>query len=138
MRRTSVYFPNFRTGWDSLLDDEALHSPRSHVAETPEAYFIQLDLPGVARDDIKISVEREHLVIEAERKGPFALRSRKEFLLPSDVDLDKAESQLTNGVLELALPKQAQAKPKVIAVGEGRDSGLFQKLIGKKTEKAST
>lgn len=132
MRRTQVYFPNFRMGWDSILDDEAFQTPRSHITENEEGYFLQLDLPGIPKEDLKISVDNNHLIIEGERKGPFSAKYRKEFLLPSDVELDKAESQLNHGVLELVLPKKALPKPKVIAVNEGE--GLFQKLLAKSTK----
>ncbi|RZA08917.1 MAG: Hsp20/alpha crystallin family protein, partial [Proteobacteria bacterium] len=68
MRTQDILFPNF-------FFDPALRSARaaapsdSHVEETADAYFIQLDTPGVPKENVRISAENRHLVIEAERKG---------------------------------------------------------------------
>jgi HSP20 family protein len=110
---------------DPFEDD--VRTPQSVVQENDEGYFLQVDVPGIPREEIRISMEQDHLILEGERKGQFGHRIRKAFLLPNDVDAEKIEASVADGVLELALPKKAQAKPKTIAVGEGKN-GFFQKL----------
>ena len=117
MRRTSVFFPNFTLGLEPFESD--VRTPQSVVQETEAGYFLQVDVPGIPREEIKISLEQDHLILEGERKGQFGHKIRKAFVIPNDVDAEKIEANVANGVLELLLPKKAQAKPKLIAVGEG-------------------
>ncbi|MGZ3711770.1 MAG: Hsp20/alpha crystallin family protein [Bdellovibrionota bacterium] len=131
MRRTSVFFPNFTLGLDPY-EQESRAAPQSLVQENAEGYFLQVDMPGIAREDIKISLEQDHLILEGERKGPFSQKVRKAFLIPNDVDAEKIEAEAANGVLELALPKKAQPKPKTITVAEGK-GGFFQKALNKES-----
>src|SRR4051794_38033826 len=105
MRRTSVFFPNFTLGLDPF-EQETTRAPQSMVQENAEGYFLQVDMPGIAREDIKISLEQDHLILEGERKGAFAQKIRKAFLIPSDVDAERIEAEAANGVLELSLPKK--------------------------------
>lgn len=122
----TILFPDFF----SLADAPARETNRSHVVENEQGYFIQLDIPGVPKEKLKISTEKKQLVVEGERQTRDGLSSiRRAFWLPDDVDADRIEAQLKDGVLELALPKKEAAKPKLIAVGEGKES-FFQKLIG--------
>jgi HSP20 family protein len=100
-----------------------------HVEETEQGYFIELDAPGIRRDDLKISLEGRHLTVEGERNARVKAKLRRVFLLPDDVDSGAIEAQLRDGVLELALPKIERAKPKVIAVQDAKE-GFFQRLLG--------
>lgn len=126
MRNQDLLFPNF-------FFNQAVRAPvsagraESHVEESAERYVIALDVPGVKKEDVKISAENRHLVIEAERKGRNPAKLRRVFSLPDDVNLDGISAQTQDGVLELALPKKEQAKPKQITVQEGRES-FFGKL----------
>lgn len=128
----TMLFPDLFTLADAPVNTAA----RSHVEENQQGYFLQLDLPGVAKEDLRVTTENRHLVIEGERKGRFAGNVRRVYSLPDDVATDAIEAQLQNGVLELALPKKEAAKPKQISVGEGKES-FFAKLLGdhKATEK---
>lgn len=125
MRTQSVFFPNYFLG--SVLDSPTWETD-SHVEENENAYLVQIDAPGMKREEIKISTENRHLVIEGERKGRG--KFRKVFTLPDDVETAAIAARLDSGVLELALPKKEQAKPKSIEIQEGGES-FFQKLLGK-------
>lgn len=122
--RSQVYFPAFQ----SLFDEPTYARAQSHVEETKDAYLIELDAPGIKREDVKISIEQRHLLIEGERKGKFSTKLKRIFSLPDDVELTKISAQMRDGVLELALPKKEQAKPVSIAVQEAKES-FFQKLL---------
>jgi HSP20 family protein len=105
-------------------------SPRVNIVENETAYELQAELPGVQKEDVKISVENGRLSIEAEVKRAeekkegenvvFAERSvskfARSFTLPKEVDDATAQARLENGVLTLTLPKKAQAQTKQIAI----------------------
>lgn len=131
MRTQSIFFPTF---FDSMLEEPRYAAPQSHVEENELGYFIQLDAPGVRREDVKVAIENRHLLIEGERKGKLPQKLRRAFSLPDDVDLEKIAAQMKDGVLELSLPKKEQAKPKAIQVQEAKES-FFQKLLGDSEQK---
>ncbi|WP_194713527.1 Hsp20/alpha crystallin family protein [Noviherbaspirillum soli] len=113
----------------NLLDSAPL-APRVNVVETGTAYRIEAELPGVAREDVKISVDKKRVSIEAEAKvtndvaeGEKALLTERAarkfgraFTLPTEVDDGAAVAKLENGVLSLTLPKKAADQPKQITV----------------------
>lgn len=105
-------------------------SPRVNVVETEKAFELQAELPGVKKEDVKISVENRRLTIEAEVKRDeekkegenlvYAERSlskfSRSFALPKEVDDSSAQAKLENGVLTLTLPKKEPVKAKQIAI----------------------
>lgn len=119
--RNALLFRSPFNVWDSFVDEEFSRTD-SHVEENKDHYFIQMDVPGVAKEDIKISLEGRHLLIEAERKRGRETKIRKVFSLPDDVNFDKIEAQHKDGVLELAIPKAEKYKPKTIAISDGKES----------------
>jgi HSP20 family protein len=98
--------------------------PAIDVHENDGAYMVKVDLPGVKKEDIKISLENGILSIRAqteseenEEKGGKLIRQERhygEFLrqlsVGSDIDAAAVKAQFDNGVLSLSLPKQ-QALP---------------------------
>jgi HSP20 family protein len=105
-------------------------SPRVNVVETDKAFELQAELPGVKKEDVKISVENRRLTIEAEVKRNeekkegenlvYAERSvskfSRSFALPKEVDDTAAQAKLEDGVLTLTLPKKEPVQAKQIAV----------------------
>ena len=99
-------------------------SPALDVAESEQAYTVTLDLPGVAKDDVKVSIEGRRVSIEAksakslERKDGdrVLVRERaaasfaRSFVLPVDLDQERSNAKLEQGVLTLELAKR-QATP---------------------------
>jgi HSP20 family protein len=91
--------------------------PQADVEETEDAYLIDMDLPGVDRDDIDIEVVGRRLVVTGERKEKERVgllrrqtrtvgRFRYEVSLPDQVDPDGIAATLTEGVLHLRVPKR--------------------------------
>jgi len=135
MRTQDLSFPSFFLDQAVRASAPAVSRADSLVEETNEGYFIQLDVPGVRKEDVRISAENRHLVIEAERKGRTAQKLRRVFSLPDDVNVEGISAQTRDGVLELSLPKKEQAKPKQIVVNEAKES-FFANLLGKSEKNA--
>ncbi|MCZ0933310.1 MAG: Hsp20/alpha crystallin family protein [Oligoflexia bacterium] len=135
--------------WWPVPGDKNKHSfPACDFHEDKDNYFISLDLPGLKRENIKISYENQTLTISGAREEEYTKELKenssrftekfygsfsRSFNLPSLIEEDKIEAHFSNGVLELALPKTSKSKGKEIPVKEGRESSLFSKL----TKKAS-
>lgn len=113
----------------SLLDN-APQAPRMNVVESDSAYRVEAELPGVTREEIKISVDKKRVSIEAEStvanesvEGEKALLTERTvrkyarvFTLAGEVDDAAAVAKFENGVLSLTLPKKAVDQPKQITV----------------------
>ncbi len=103
---------------------------RVDISETDQAYQIKAEIPGVNKDDIKVSVEGNRVSINAELKdekqadeGGRIVRSERlfgqlyrSFTLPQEVDDAAAEARYQDGVLELSLPKKAGAGAKQLSI----------------------
>jgi HSP20 family protein len=104
--------------------------PAVNLYETADAYQLMAELPGVAPDEIRVSLEGSTLTLEGERKIDYSRRDetslhrrerqtgafRRAFELPAPVDADNVEATHRNGVLTLRLPKSPDAQPRQISV----------------------
>ena len=91
------------------------------VKETPAAYTVLAEVPGVSKEDIQVTVEGNVVTLRAEVKqqdrqseGEKLLRSERyygavsrSFQMPVDIDDGAAKARYENGVLQLTLPKKA-------------------------------
>jgi HSP20 family protein len=104
-------------------------SPPVDVREREDTYLVEVELPGLTKDDVKITMENNILTILGEKKqekeekrGDYHRSERvygsfqRSFTLPSSVKNDKIEAQYKNGILTVTLPKVEEAKPKAIEV----------------------
>jgi len=118
--------------FDTLFNSEPFFSkslvsnvPPVNIAETDTEYHVELAIPGLKKEDIKISVEEDQLKISAEQKSEAAENdenrkySRKEFnyssftrtfTLPDLADQSKIEAQYNDGVLSVSVAKKEEAK----------------------------
>ncbi len=93
--------------------------PRIELAESTDAWFVQLDLPGVEKDSVEVSTVGDELRVSGRRarpaypEGTVVRRSersygafRRTLRLPADVDADRIQARLETGVLELRMPKR--------------------------------
>ena len=116
-------------GWGGLsLLPRSGFIPRADVEETDDAYLVELELPGVHKKEIDISVAGRRLTVSGERKekervGLLRRRTRSvgrfhyELVLPSPIDPDAVDATLDDGVLTVRVPKAAGQQPKRIEVG---------------------
>jgi HSP20 family protein len=101
--------------------------PLADVEETDDAYVVELELPGVDKGDIDISVTGRRLTVSGERKekervGILRRRTRSvgrfhfEIVLPSDVNDEDVKATLDDGVLVIRVPKAMGDRPRRIRV----------------------
>ena len=100
--------------------------PMVETEETDDAYLVRAELPGMKRDDVKVELRGNELRVTGEvaekeegegkalrrRQGKFAYRTT----LPADADAEKADAQLTDGILTVRLPKAPQAQARQIEI----------------------
>lgn len=105
----------------------SVFTPAADVEETPEAYVIEIELPGVKRDDINIEITQRRITVdgerhEKERVGILRRRERTvgrfhyEIALPGELDEDRVEATLDHGVLTIKAPKPEQDRPRRIPI----------------------
>ena len=103
--------------------------PLTNITEDKDKYYVRAELPGVKGDELDIQVTGNNLAISGERKiaaeeeGAKYHRKEREagtfsrmIGLPGEVDSDKVEASLENGILTIVVSKAEIAKPKQISV----------------------
>jgi HSP20 family protein len=109
---------------DSFLSDKlATRVPAVNIAETENEFHIELAVPGLKKEDFKISLDKNVLSISAEKKAENVEEGKKyskkeysydsfvrSFTLPETVDHAKIEAQYTDGILKLIVAKKEEAK----------------------------
>ncbi|GGY76976.1 Hsp20/alpha crystallin family protein [Marinobacter zhanjiangensis] len=103
--------------------------PVVDIKETPEAFTIEAELPGMSKEDVKVTVQNGVLSIQGERKHEEDTDDEKQhrierfygsflrrFTLPENVDEDSIKANFKDGVLSLKLAKAEPAEPKSIEV----------------------
>jgi HSP20 family molecular chaperone IbpA len=102
--------------------------PAVDIFEDDTGITVHADMPGVSSEHLDIQVDRDSLAIEgklgiampegleAEYADVRATRYQRSFILSHELDGEKAEASLTDGVLKLRIPKRAQYHPRKIEV----------------------
>lgn len=103
--------------------------PLLNVSEDAEKFTVEAELPGMAAEDLDITITGKNLSIKGARKPPeppegarFHRRERgfpsfsRAIGLPSEVDSGKVEAKFIDGVLTLVIPKAEALKPRQITV----------------------
>jgi len=115
------------------LHGDALPQPtqiKVDVKESDQGYSVQAEIPGVAKDDIHVSIDGNVVTLGAEVKqsdtqtsDEKVLRSERyfgsvsrSFQLPADIDQDAAKAKYDNGVLFLTLPKKKTGASQRLAI----------------------
>lgn len=120
------FWHRVENGWSNRINPMGMFGPSTEVSEADDAIEVSVELPGMAEDDIDISLSGDTMTIRGEkkvdheekRKGVYmSERSYGAFYrtipLPPGVDADKAEAKFKRGVLTVTLPKSAEAQAKV-------------------------
>jgi len=103
--------------------------PRVDLYENSDEILIHADMPGVAREDVSVSLENGTLIVKGlrriERTGTGLVAEFGEaeygrvFAVPPGIDSEKVRADLKDGVLHLHLPKAEAVKPRTIAITAG-------------------
>lgn len=102
-------------------------SPRVDILESETEIVLCADLPGADEDAVRLSIERDTMLLEAATRLPAAegeplavefgdVLYRRAFLIPKTVDPDGISAELRNGVLRVRMPKNAQPRARRIEV----------------------
>jgi HSP20 family protein len=107
----------------------SLWTPAADIAEKDNQYVVKMELPGVTKDDVKIAVQNNVLVIQGEKKQEKMSKGseyqrversygsfQRTFTLPTTVKTEGIEATFANGILTVTLPKAEEAIPKQIEV----------------------
>jgi HSP20 family protein len=119
---------DFFSGFSNVSAARGVY-PLLDVREDEEKYTIGIEIPGVEKKDLKISVKKEKLVIQGEKKEE-KKREEESYLrversygnfmrsvsLPTEVDQSKITAKYNNGVLKIILPKTEKEKAKEVEV----------------------
>ena len=116
---------------------QQIAAPAVDIQEHDDAYILQIALPGVRQDDVRIETRGNQIIIngqvreEQEReRGNYILRERRvgqfyrAFTLPSEVNADQAEATYANGILTLRLPKSETTRSRQIPIRGGEQQRL--------------
>lgn len=116
-----------------LKGEEHTHAGRTYVpdvdiCETADSLWLWADMPGVDEQSIQInladgvlSIEGRVSIADYESLSPVYTEYNignyaRRFTLSSDIDSERIKARMTNGVLELELPKAERAKPRRIPI----------------------
>ena len=105
--------------------------PSVNTHEDEKSYVIELDLPGIKKEDIEITTEDNVLTISGERRRKDEVQEEdyykmesvygsfsRSFTLPEKVDVEKIKAETKDGVLEVVIPKveEKEKQPKKIEI----------------------
>ncbi|MDD5385057.1 MAG: Hsp20/alpha crystallin family protein [Gallionella sp.] len=104
-------------------------APSVDISETDTAYLIKGEIPGVKKEDVKVTIQDGMLTIQGERKQEKEEKGKKfhrvecsygsftrSFRVPGDADENSVKAEFKDGMLNVTLAKSEKAKPKSINV----------------------
>ena len=116
--------PVLMTGWT-----EGVWNPTVDVSEDKDNVIIKAEMPGLSKEDVKISIQDNVLTLKGEKKQEKEEKDKnyhriernygsfcRSFQLPTSVKSDKVKASYKDGVLSVTLPKTEEVKPKEIPI----------------------
>ena len=117
--------------------------PAMDLVEAGEHFVLKADLPGLSEGDVNIEVENNVLTVSGERRteledkheGYYRLERAfgsfsRSLTLPEGIDPDAVTAAFDNGVLEVRIPKPAQAKPRRVQIAVGGEPKTIESEAG--------
>jgi len=121
------FFTNTRPA--AAANDTRNWAPAVDIREENDRFVLIADIPGVKREEVEVTLEEGVLSIKGERRAEteearegFHRKERvhgsflRQFTLPDTVNTDSISATVTDGVLEIGIPKQAKPEPRKISV----------------------
>ncbi len=125
-------FMDFPKEWDLPARPVGELFPKVDISESPQKYDIRAEIPGMNKEDIKISVNKNVLVLSGEKKEEKKTEDKKyhriesyygsfqrSFVLPDGINADKVEASFKDGVLSVVVPKSEATKEKTVEIKVG-------------------
>ena len=110
-------------------------APPMDVKEDDDAYTVQMEVPGVKQEDLNLTLQENVVTIRGQKaqrseedEGNFRRIERsygafaRSVTLPRPVDGNAVTAKLSDGVLEVRLPKMEEAKPRQIGISTGQET----------------
>ncbi len=104
-------------------------APAADISETEKEYVVKAELPGIKREDVKVTLENGVLTIQGERKLEKEEKDEKthrierfygnfcrSFNLPDNADAASIRAESKDGVLKVHVPKLKAEKPKAVEI----------------------
>jgi HSP20 family protein len=111
-------------------EQERYFQPATDIVETAEGVTLRFDMPGVAKENVDITVDKDMLTIigraEPEEAGTAVYREthvgdyRRQFTLSGDMDPNNIAATMNDGVLTVAVGKAQKAKPRKVQIATAR------------------
>ena len=112
---------------EARREGEKFISPPASVSETADGYLLELEMPGVNKEGLEISIEKNELSIVGRRSNPVIAGTlvhresrphnyRRSFEIDPSIDNAKIVARMNQGVVTLTLPKAEEVKPRKITV----------------------
>lgn len=115
--------------WQKAIENEIWLKPTVDILENEKEFKILVYLPGISKEQIKIKIEKNNLTVlalnDVEKKltSNFVLRESelanyaRTFTLSEEIiNIENISAELSNGILELTLPKKEKAIPRTIEI----------------------
>ena len=128
-RRDDLFEDLFREFFDTPETGAGPLEPAAEVAESDGDVIVKLEVPGVQKDQLHVSVTEDEVTVRGETRKETEEKKKSYYRqeirygafqrtmpLPADVDPAKASAELKEGILKLTLPKAAQAKARRVDV----------------------
>ena len=104
------------------------NSPKVDILENDESYLLSIEVPGISKDDIKIWIEKDLLIVSGEKKNNYADKDtrhfgerrfgkfERSFWIPEDANRENIKAEFENGILNVTVSKAPKAKPQEIKI----------------------
>ncbi|MDE2488594.1 MAG: Hsp20/alpha crystallin family protein [Alphaproteobacteria bacterium] len=126
-REFNRLFDELGSSWETFT--EARLAPSMDVADTGEGFEVSVELPGMKREDVKISIDGDMLTVSGEKKAEKETKENnyrvvertygefsRSIYLPRSVDASKITAVMSDGVLKITAPKRPEAQTKTIEI----------------------
>lgn len=122
---------DFPKDWEFPMRAE-VGFPSVDISETPQQYDIRAEIPGMKKEDVKVSVNKNVLTLSGEKKEEKKTEDKKyhrmesyygsfqrSFVLPDGIKAEKVTADFKDGVLSVVVPKSEETKEKTIDIKVG-------------------
>lgn len=109
--------------------ENAVWAPLTDISEDKDNFYLSLDLPGVKREEVKLSFQDGSLIISGERKTEHEAGDKthhriektygkyyRSYKMPANIQVEKISAEFKEGVLSVVIPKPEEIKPKSIEI----------------------